>query len=52
MAYSSGSGNINFIRIVNILKDLRDSGLITAEEYAHAKEYYRKMTGADIAVCD
>lgn len=34
-----------------VLRRLLNSGLITKSEYSKAKDYYRKMTGADIAVC-
>jgi len=42
----------NFIRIVSVLKNLRDSGTISSKEYRRAKSYYRKMTGADIVIAD
>lgn len=50
MLKEKSNGNINFIRIVNVLKQLMSSGLITKGEFARATEYYRKMTGADIAI--
>ena len=39
--------NANFIRIVTILRNLRDNGSITEREYLRAKKYYLKLTGAD-----
>lgn len=42
----------NYIRIVSILKSLRDKGKITPEEYGRAKDYYRNLTGADIVIAD
>ncbi len=42
--------NINYIRIVNILRSLRENGSITEKEYMRAKKYYQKLTGADIIV--
>ena len=42
----------NYIRIVAILKNLRDSGKISSKEYGRAKSYYRNLTGADIVIAD
>lgn len=42
--------NANFIRIVTILRSLRDNGSITEREYIRAKKYYLKLTGADIVL--
>lgn len=42
--------NANFLRLVSVLKQLLDSGDITAKEYDHAKKYYKKLTGADIVI--
>ena len=44
--------NIKFVRIVAVLKSLRNSGGISPKEYNRAKNYYRKMTGADIIIAD
>lgn len=44
--------NINFVRIVYVLKYMRDGGHITASEYDRAKTYYSKLTGADIIIAD
>lgn len=44
--------NINFVRIVSVLKSLREEGSITREEYNRAKSFYQKLTGADIIVVD
>ncbi len=46
------SNNINYLRIVVILRKLRDCGMITEKEFKRAKDYYAKVTGADIAVYD
>ena len=51
MPKEKSNGNINYLRIVDVLRRLLNSGLITKSEYSKAKYYYRKMTGADIAVC-
>lgn len=42
----------NFLRIVRMLKMLRDNGKITLKEYNRAKKYYKNLTGADIVVYD
>lgn len=44
--------NVNYVRIVTILRHLRFSGLISESEFKRAKEYYKKVTGADISVMD
>jgi len=44
--------NANFIRIITILRSMRDCGSITTKEYANAKRYYQKLTGADIILID
>ena len=42
----------NFLRIIAILKSLRDNGKISTKEYGRAKKYYRNLTGADIVIAD
>ena len=42
----------NYIRILSVLKSLKESGCINDKEYARAKKYYRKLTGADIVIAD
>lgn len=42
----------NFVRILFVLKHLRDSGQITVKEYTRAKKYYQRLTGADIVIAD
>lgn len=44
--------NANYLRIIAVLRFLRDGGDITADEYARAKKYYLKLTGADIVLVD
>ena len=34
----------NFLRIIAILKSLRDDGKISIQEYSRAKKYYKKLT--------
>ena len=44
------SSSANFLRIIVILQRLRDQGVITEIEYQRAKQYYKRLTGADIVV--
>lgn len=44
--------SVNFVRILIVLRRLRDDGIITKQEFENAKNYYRKATGADIYVVD
>lgn len=50
MVAENTTKNANFIRIVTILRNLRDNGSITEQEYIRAKKYYMKLTGADIVL--
>ena len=50
MVAENTTKNANFIRIVTILRNLRDNGSITEQEYIRAKKYYLKFTGADIVL--
>ena len=41
----------NYIKeVADMLKDLLAQELITEKEYARAKKYYMKLTGADIVL--
>ena len=42
--------NVNFLFIVDMLKDLLAQKLITEKEYARAKKYYMKLTSTDIVL--
>ena len=42
--------NANFLFIVDMLEDLLAQELITDREYARAKKYYMRLTGADIVL--
>lgn len=42
----------NYLRIIAVLKALRERGYIDDKEYVRAKKYYRKLTGADIVIAD
>lgn len=39
-----------YLRIVVMLGAVRDQGLISSEEYSRAKQYYKKLTGADLII--
>lgn len=39
-----------FVRIINVLKAMLSAGDITEKEYNRAKQYYAKLTGADIII--
>ena len=40
----------NYLRIIAVLRSLKESGTITEKEYGRAKKYYKKLTGADICI--
>lgn len=42
----------NYLRIVTVLRSLLEDGTISVKEYARAKKYYQKLTGADIVIAD
>ncbi len=46
------SKSANYLCILSVLRGMRASGTISAKEYARAKKYYRKLTGADIVLVD
>ena len=50
MLSNKNTKNANFLFIVDMLKDLLAQRLITEKEYARAKKYYMKLTGADIVL--
>ena len=50
MLSNKNTKNANFLFIVDMLKDLLVQELITEKEYASAKKYYMKLTGADIVL--
>lgn len=50
MLSNKNTKNANFLFIVDMLKDLLAQELITENEYARAKKYYMKLTGADIVL--
>lgn len=42
----------NYLRIVAVLRTLKENGSISEKEYARAKKYYKKLTGADICIAN
>ena len=44
--------NAGYLQIMTILVSLRKKGIITTEEYHRAREYYYKLTGADVIMTD
>ena len=50
MLSNKNTKNANFLFIVDMLKDLLAQELSTEKEYARAKKYYMKLTGADIVL--
>ena len=50
MVAENTTKNANFIRIVTVLRSLRDNGSISEQESIRAKKYYLKLTGADIVL--
>lgn len=52
MVSEKASKNAGFIQIVITLISLREKGIINPEEYEKAREYYYRLTGADISFAD
>ena len=50
MLSNKNTKNANFLFIVDMLEDLLAQELIIEKEYARAKKYYMKLTGADIVL--
>ena len=50
MLSNKNTKNANFLFIVDMLKDILAQELSTEKEYARAKKYYTKLTGADIVL--
>lgn len=42
----------NYLRIIVVLRSLKESGVISEKEYGKAKKYYKKLTGADICIAN
>ncbi|MDD3227825.1 MAG: hypothetical protein PHE09_01285 [Oscillospiraceae bacterium] len=52
MLSQKNTKNANYLCIVGILKEMLETGSISAKEYLRAKKYYLKLTGADIILAD
>ena len=52
MVVEKQTKSANYIRIVAVLKSLRDSGKINSKEYIRANNFYKNLTGADIVIAD
>ena len=52
MLSEAQSKSANFLRIVSVLRRLRQDGTINAREYDRAKKYYQRLAGADIILAD
>ena len=50
MVTESQTKSVNLLRIITELQRLRDLGAITETEYQRAKQYYKRLTGADIVI--
>ena len=50
MLVKNAKANMGFLQIMQFLKGLRRSGLITKEEYDRGEAYYRRLTKAEIIV--
>lgn len=42
----------NYLCILSVLRGMKEDGAISEKEYRRAKQYYRKLTGADIVIAD
>ena len=52
MVTENKTKNANYIRIIAILRNLRDDSVISNKEYNRAKRYYAKLTGSNIIIVD
>lgn len=52
MKTESVTKSANYLRIVYVLKSMLADGTISQKEYDRAKDYYRKLTGADLVIAD
>ena len=44
--------SIKYLKILCVLRQLLADKTITQAEYGKAKKYYKKLTGADLAIAD
>lgn len=52
MITEKGRKSARYLRIIFTLKNMRNNGLISQDEYSKAKQFYKKLTGADIVIDD
>jgi len=52
MLSQKNTKNANYLCIVSVLKEMLETGSITAKEYLRAKKYYLQLTGADIVLAE
>ena len=44
--------SIKYLKILHVLRQLLADGMITQAEYNKAKKYYKRLTGADLALAN
>ena len=44
--------DMNYARILEVLRHLRAKTVISEKEYRKAKKYYQKLTGANLVLAD
>ncbi len=52
MVTESATKSANYLKLVCVLKSLMSDGTISRKEYERAKDYYKKLTGADLVIPD
>ena len=52
MTVENKTKSANYLNIISMLRHLKNNGCITEQEYARAKQYYKKLTGADIVIIE
>ena len=52
MTVENKTKSANYLNIISVLQHLKNKGCINEKEYAIAKQYYRKLTGADIVIVE
>lgn len=52
MTVENKTKSANYLNIIAVLQHLKNKGCINEKEYARSKQYYRKLTGADIVIVE
>ena len=52
MTVENKTKSANYLNIIAVLQQLKNKGCINEKEYARAKQYYKKLTGADIVIVE